>query len=91
MLFEHTKGLSKRHISASAEEKLSQVKRLEDGQMYWIKVFEKQQEWTVELSGMSSRLQDLKHSYIFPKGFGMDQVVVESERMYLDFLATQMN
>jgi len=91
MLFERTKDLAKRHISASVEEKISQVKRLDDGHMYWIKVFEKQQEWTVELSGMASQVQDLKHSYIFPKRFEIDQVIVESERMYLDFLATQMN
>ncbi len=72
-------------------EKLSQVKRLRNGQICWVKIFEKQGTWTVEMSGLSSQLQDMKHSYVFSKGFEIDQVIIESERMFVDFLAKYQN
>lgn len=72
-------------------EKLSKVKRLKNGQICWVKIFEKQGTWTVEMSGLSSHLQDMKHSYVFSKNFEIDQVISESECMYVDFVEKHQN
>lgn len=76
---------------ASLVEKESTVKRLKNGQTCWVKVFEKQSTWTVEMSEISSHNPNLKHSYVFPKIFELNRAISESEEMYVDFLALYKN
>lgn len=89
MVFNRLKKMDRKEMVL--DEKQPEVKRLENGQMCWVKVFEKNGTWTVEMSGVSAHLRDLKHSYVFPKRFEKDHAISESERMYVDFLATHKN
>jgi hypothetical protein len=68
------------------EKKISQVKRLENGQIYLLRIFDQKHVWSVEISGFVSQTPDLNHSYIFSKGFEIEQVLAESTHMYSDFV-----
>jgi len=66
------------------KKKITKVGYLETGQVYLLKVFEKQQSWVVEMSGLSMRIEEMRHSYVFPREFGIDQVISEASDMYND-------
>jgi len=72
-------------------EKMSKVGRLENGLMYLIRIFDQEATWTVEMSNLSTRSQEAKHSYIFSKSFDIDQVISESEHMYNNFIFGMRN
>lgn len=74
-----------------SEEKMSKVGRLENGLVYLIQVYDQNNAWSVEMSGLSARSQDMHHSYIFSKGFDIDQVLSEAEHMYRDFILGMRN
>ena len=68
------------------KEEVAKIGRLENGQVYLMKVFDRQQSWVVEMRDLTMRSLAMRHSYVFPRTFEIDQVLTEAADMYNDLV-----